>query len=886
MVALLRRRSPKRLAQEGFLSRSAIVIVSTVVLFGIFSFSSQVMAEDVPIPVPTVTSSPSPIPTLPTTAAQQLTPMVQLPAPGGKTYFEPSGTVAKVAESGAVGSPATTTSTPASGTVLSPNGIPIGPQNAVDANGKVILDPNGKPVVVAPVLNAQGQPLVPVGVGGVLMQHPQLGADGKVLLGPDGKPILLNPIVGKDGKPVFDANQNPVSNQVAVGANGQPLTTPDGKTITVAPVLDAAGNPIYSNSGNVLTQQPQFGVDGKPLVSVDGKPILLAPMIGKDGKPIVDTTGTVITNKVLTDMSGRPVVTPARNPIFLFPVFDVAGNPVRDSSGEIIWQQPQLGNNGQPLIAKDGTAILLTPILGKDGKPVLDAQGKVMTNQAVIAPSGAPMVTPNGKPILISPILNDQGKPVIDAEGKPVMDIPIILSNGTPAVDAKGNPLLSTPLLGSDGKLLKTPAGNLIIASPILDAKGQPVKDANGIPLMTKPIAGKDGKILLNKDGTAVMVQPLIDSNGKQVTVTSGTPILVGAMGVPLFTAKGEPIVIAGQALLFGGNGKIFYADNRVVQTLGGRPLFMTAMGTPLSGFPGAPLTDRKGLLIQVSANGGVLDSSGNPILTPEGKDINISDTALIFIRQGGLTVSGPDGKKILMGLNGALTTSDGKPLVGPNNKPLFWDYKGAKIVDASGVPVKIDAKGNIVGDKVAPENLKSSPVSLGALGVAMLTPKGEPIVINGLALLYGSMGKMFYTNGSTVKTLGNLTLFMTQSGTPMTPPPGNAPLLDRAGLPIQVNATGGVLDSAGNPILAPNERAINVSDTTPIVIQQGGVNVITSGGQKVLMGLNGFLTDSQGKALVTLSGQGLLWDHQNARIIDAAGTPVKIDAKGNIDFS
>ena len=126
----------------------------------------------------------------------------------------------------------------------------------------------------------------------------------------------------------------------------------------------------------------------------------------------------------------------------------------------------------------------------------------------------------------------------------------------------------------------------------------------------------------------------------------------------------------------------------------------MTPTGTPLAA-NGLPLTDAR-KVIQVSPTGAVLDSSGKPVLTPNGKPLKITDTTKYTVTQSGKKVLGPNGKQISIALNGQAITSVGKPLVAANGTPIFWDGKQKRLEDANGKPIKLDAKGNIIGDKIS----------------------------------------------------------------------------------------------------------------------------------------------------------------------------------------
>ena len=178
---------------------------------------------------------------------------------------------------------------------------------------------------------------------------------------------------------------------------------------------------------------------------------------------------------------------------------------------------------------------------------------------------------------------------------------------------------------------------------------------------------------------------------------------MVSAAGETPLNAKGESITKGGSGdLTIGFGGTVVDEKVRNVITPDGRPLILTADGKALL-TNGQTITDKKGSAIGLTADGKVTDSTGVNVLGADGKALvvgKLQGDGAVKINK--VVLIGPDGKPIVMGLNGQLYDSKSNALVSAAGKNLYLDAKNKKVVDASGKAVAIDKKGKVAAKSQA----------------------------------------------------------------------------------------------------------------------------------------------------------------------------------------
>ena len=553
------------------------------------------------------------------------------------------------------------------------DGVKVGPDGTVfDANGKPLLDKNGKPFKCA--LGPMGKPLT--------------DKDGN-LIGPDGKPLI-----GSDGKPIKAPEKNDklkASKGLDLKINPKDLGVdkldikPKGPNDAKNPPGPASG-PYIGPDGQIYTP------NGEPLRGCDGKPLRAA--VGSNGKPVTDKD-----NNILGD-DGLPLIGPNKNPVKLGSgpygpavgpdgtPYDKKGVPLVGPDGKP--QKADLGPNGKPLVDKEGN--LLSPA----GRPVTDKDGKPFTSGA------GPHVGPDGT------VYDENGEPMLGSDGRPTPKAGLT-SEGVPKFDDEENILGSDgkPLKGNDRKPIK--AGTGPYAKPdgeVFDSDGSPSKNPNGGPNVAavgndgKPVTdakgnlvGPDGKPLKGPDGKPVRPNPNGPS-GPSTTSIKPDGSLLSPSGRPLKGADGNPLKAD-----IGSNGRPKTDPNGNIVGKDDKPLIGP------NGEPVKPGVGEYGP--RVGPDGTVFKPNGDPVNGPSGKPVKagirpdgrpLVDGNGALLGPEGLPLSSKDGKPVLasenpfVGQDGTVYKPDGSPIGGgKGGKPLTASQ------DTNGRP-KTDKDGNLLG--------------------------------------------------------------------------------------------------------------------------------------------------------------------------------------------
>jgi CRP-like cAMP-binding protein len=184
------------------------------------------------------------------------------------------------------------------GTSSLPEGSTVGEGGVIlDASGKPVVGPDGKPrIVMDPRLPAGGS----IGPGGVL-----LSADGQPVVGNDGKPLTV--AVSVEIVPQVPAGGSVGAGGIVLDASGKPVLGPDGKPRTVTDprlpdggsigpggiLFDEDGHPVLGDDGVLAVVDPRVPIGGSigplgELLDPAGKPLR-----GDDGLPLMNGVGVL-----------------------------------------------------------------------------------------------------------------------------------------------------------------------------------------------------------------------------------------------------------------------------------------------------------------------------------------------------------------------------------------------------------------------------------------------------------------------------------------------------------------------------------------------------------------------------------------------------------------
>jgi hypothetical protein len=130
---------------------------------------------------------------------------------------------------------------------------------------------------------------------------PLLDKNGKPVLGPDGRPVMVPPgsRIGKDGK-VYDPKGNPV-----LGPNGKPVVAPPGGKVGTQPTngdQPRTGIPGTNPYDQIRLPEGAKVLQNGTVVDANGKPLL-----DSNGNPYSLPKGATIKDGIVVDANGKPL---------------------------------------------------------------------------------------------------------------------------------------------------------------------------------------------------------------------------------------------------------------------------------------------------------------------------------------------------------------------------------------------------------------------------------------------------------------------------------------------------------------------------------------------------------------------------------------------------
>ncbi len=749
------------------------------------------------------------------------------------------------------------------------NGQPVfvnGDRSLVDASGKLITSPHGGKVYLSPngqLTDEDNQIVSPefLTVEGEkalgneqLSTRPQLtNGQGKALQY-GGKDVFLD-----QNKRVVDAQGQPVlmdGKQVFLRADGK-LVDEDQQLIdenrfTVKqPLLDGISTrqALWDEFGDALHYQGQrvykngegqlINAAGKPIVTNDGKAIY----VSQKGE-LVDKQGRKIGDIVLRNTRGRKVakgITAGQRALT-----DADGHSILFNGKKV-----HLNSNGQ--------------LVSADGKVITDNNGLTMhlNNVGEIVNEDEMLVDDERLSISLQPTnlqtrqaVTDQDGNAVKYQGKAVFKA----QDGT-LVDASGNAILT-----SDGRaVLMNNAGDLVDA------------DENAIT----------EDLLTNSKGQFVKGQ--LRTGKKQVVDESGKAVLFDNQAI-FVDDKGRIIDSAGNVMqtlvgkdMFLSDGVILDSDNRFVDgtstklTNAGLTTGLEKVITP----SGSPLL-YKGQPVFKKPNGELVDATGVPLRTSDGKKITLNrqnqlvDASGQLVPKDDFSLANPaveeltlttktvDGVKRL-GKSDIFMADDGT-LVDGNGKAIT--YKG-KSVRRDGQNRLVDIDGNII---VTPDG---KPVFMNDDG-QLIDKNGarinQSLLTDGEQVLIASDGLLAHKK---MRRIGDTDLFVTPEGM-IVDSGGKAILYNGSKVRVKKDGSGALLDESGRPVTDKNGNSVYINSSGRLVNAGrqpiDGEFLTTSDG--ILIDAKGELINRGGK-LTKIPGTAL-YKTAGGLIVDAAGKPVK----------
>ena len=347
--------------------------------------------------------------------------------------------------------------------------------------------------------------------------------------------------------------------------------------------------------------------------------------------------------------------------------------------------------------------VILLNVTDANGDEVKDSSGKALTTAPVVKQGNFVFSDRNGKPVMATPTLDQSGKPV-EHQGKVLYTKLVTIAGQEALTDADGNPIMAVPLLDENGKPIIAKNGEILYAPPLTNSLGETIiNEKTKQPVLATPMADADGNAALAANKKPFMGQPILNQDNQVLTV-AGQPVYTGAAGMPVTSAKLQPIKSAqGQELQFGFGGTLIDEGGNTVLGPDGRPTILSVNATPLMA-NGLPLVDKNGKPCRINPNGQVTDSSGRVILGADGKAMALGKWETFEPIKVGVTkttVKDPSGKTAVLGLNAQLFDSKGNPIVSTTGAPVYFDGKTKSLIDNKGKAIKVDASGKIPG-KVA----------------------------------------------------------------------------------------------------------------------------------------------------------------------------------------